>query len=286
MATFKTIPLKEIHIGERARPVDEDHALAIAASMAERGLINPITVRSTPAANGGATPYTLVAGGHRHRAAELNQWDEIDVIVVSADAVEAQLMEISENLYRNELSELDRAVFVITFRELWEEKYGKIDRTVNLKVGQKSPKSNDWTSGKQPDDLSAIYAPGRKLSERVQNRFGFGRSTYFNVTKIGKKLHPALRLALRGTDAENDQKMLLKLAAMPETEQAGIAAALKFEPDLKKVLEMDKPAKPQPDADTVALDALKRAWEKASPDVRALFLDHIGVNAAFQEAAE
>nr|WP_278437078.1 ParB N-terminal domain-containing protein [Brucella anthropi] len=273
MATFKTIPLKDIHIGERARPVDEEHAVAIAASMAERGLINPITVRSTPAANGGETPYTLVAGGHRHRAAELNQWDEIDVIIVSADAAEAQLMEISENLFRNELSKLDRAVFVMKFRELYEEKFGKI----NPKGGR--PK-------KQGNDCPVIFAPGRQLSERVQEHLGFGDRTYKYVTMIGQKLHPALRQAVRGTDAENDQKMLLKLAAMPETEQAGIAAALKFEPDLKKVLEMDKPAKPQPDADTVALDALKRAWEKASPDVRALFLDHIGMNAAFQEAAE
>ncbi|EXL08195.1 chromosome partitioning protein ParB [Brucella anthropi] len=272
MATFKTIPLKEIHIGERARPVDEEHALAIAASMAERGLINPITVRSTPAANGGETPYTLVAGGHRHRAAELNQWEEIDVIVVSADAAEAQLMEISENLFRNELSALDRAIFVMKFREIHEDKFGKIQRGGNQKA-----KANDWP---------LMASPGKALSERVQERLGFGKSTYKYVTMIGQKLHPALRQAVRGTDAENDQKLLLKLAAMPETEQAGIAAALKFEPDLKKVLDMDKPAKPQLDADTVAFEALNRAWEKASPDARALFLDHIGVNAAFQEAAE
>ncbi|WP_245297317.1 ParB N-terminal domain-containing protein [Rhizobium oryziradicis] len=98
MAEFARISLSSIHIGVRTRPVDEDHALAIAASMAERGLINPITVRKTPAANKGATPYTLVAGGHRLRAAELNQWTEIDAIVVAADAVEGQLIEISENL--------------------------------------------------------------------------------------------------------------------------------------------------------------------------------------------
>lgn len=273
MATFKTIPLKEIHIGERARPVDEDHALAIAASMAERGLINPITVRSTPAANAGVTPYTLVAGGHRHRAAELNQWEEIDVIVVTADAAEAQLMEISENLYRNELTALDRAIFVMKFRELYEEKFGKIDP----KGGR--PK-------KQGHDDPVIFAPGRQLSERVQERLGFGPETYKRVNRIGQKLHPALRQAVRGTDAENDQKLLLKLAAMPETEQAGIAAALEFEPDVKKVLEMDKPAKPQQDADSIAFDALKRAWEKASPDARAIFIDHIGLNAALKEAAE
>jgi len=272
MATFKTIALKDIFIGERARPVDEDHALAIAASMAERGLINPITVRSTPAANGGETPYTLVAGGHRHRAAELNQWAEIDVIVVSADAAEAQLMEISENLFRNELSALDRAVFVMKFREIHEEKFGKIQRG-----GDRKSKANDWP---------LMASPGKALSERVQERLGFGKSTYKYVTMIGQKLHPALRQAVRGTEIENDQKTLLKLAAMPETQQAGIAAALKFEPDLKKVLDMDKPAKPQPDADTVAFDALKRGWEKASEDVRALFLQHIGMNASFQEAAE
>lgn len=273
MATFKTIPLKDIFIGERARPVDEEHALAIAASMAERGLINPITVRPTPAANGGKTPYTLVAGGHRHRAAELNQWEEIDVIVVSADAAEAQLLEISENLYRNELSKLDRAIFVMKFREVYEEKFGKIN-------------PNGGRPQKQGNDYPVIFAHGRELSERVQERLGFGAETYKLVTRIGRKLHPALRQAVRGTDIENDQKALLKLAAMPETQQAGIAAALKFEPDLKKVLDMDKPAKAQPDADTLAFEALKRGWEKASEDVRALFLQHIGASAIFQEAAE
>ncbi len=276
MATFKTIPLKDIFIGERARPVDEEHAVAIAASMTDRGLINPITVRSTPAANGGKTPYTLVAGGHRHRAAELNGWEEIDVIVVSADAVEAQMMEISENLFRNELTALDRAIFVMKFREIHEEKFGKIQQGGDQKSNR--------------NDCGLIFTPGRQLSERVQERFGFGQRTYEYVTRIGKKLHPALRQAVRGTDAENDQKALLKLAALSDTEQAGIAAALKFEPDLKKVLDMDKPAKPQPafqlDADTIALIALKRDWAKASEDVRALFLQHIGSGAAFKEAAE
>ncbi|MGO1161705.1 ParB N-terminal domain-containing protein [Brucella sp. C7-11G] len=272
MATFKTIPLKDIFIGERARPVDEEHAVAIAASMADRGLINPITVRPTPAANGGKTPYTLVAGGHRYRGGEINGWEEIDAIVVSADAAEAQMMEISENLFRNELTALDRAIFVMKFREIHEEKFGKIQR------------GGDQKSNRHDEGL--IFTPGRQLSARVQERFGFGGSTYERATRIGQKLHPALRQAVRGTDIENDQKALLKLAAMPETQQAGIAAALKFEPDLKKVLDMDKPAKAQPDADTIAFDALKRGWEKASEDVRALFLQHIKVDSSFLEAAQ
>ncbi len=266
---LKSIPLSSILVGDRARPVDVEHATAIAGSMVDRGLINPITVRATPAAQGGKTPYTLVAGGHRLEAARMNGWEEIEAIVVSADAAEAQLIEISENLFRNELSALDRAVFVMKFREIFEEKHGKIDRTANLKVGKNSPKANDWPS---------VFAPGKVLSERVQERLGIGPSTYKNVTKIGQKLHPMLRTALRGTAYENDQKQLLTLAGMPEAEQAGIAAALKYEPDLKKVLSMDKPPSPEPDKQALILKRLTAAWDEADDKTRHEFLVHAGID--------
>lgn len=228
MATLKSIPLSQIHIGERLRPVDEEFAQALAVNMAEVGLMKPITVRATPAANGGKTPWTLVAGGHRHRGAEINEWPEIEALVVEAGPIDAQLMEVSENIYSNTLTKLDRAVFVLKFREMWEEKHGKIDP----KGGRPKKQANDWP---------VFVAPGKELSERLQERLGFGKSTLKYATAIGQKLHPALRTALRGTPYEDDQKQLLKLASMPDAEQAGIAAALKFEPDLKKVLAMDKP---------------------------------------------
>lgn len=232
MATFKTVSIASIHVGERARPIDEDHAAAIAASMVDRGLINPLTVRSTPAANGGKTPLTLVAGGHRLRAAELNGWEEIDVIVVSADAVEAQLIELSENIYRNELTPLDRALFVLKFREVYEEKFGKIDRTRNLKVGKNLPKGHDALS---------VFSPGRELSRHVQERLGIGPDTYKRATRIGQKLTPALRAAVRGTPAENDQKELLKLAKLPADDQGRVAAGLREGADLKTIWSWLKP---------------------------------------------
>ncbi|TRA97009.1 MULTISPECIES: ParB N-terminal domain-containing protein [Agrobacterium] len=268
MASFKSISLKSIHVGERARPVDEDHALAIAASMAERGLINPITVRSTPNAKKGETPYTLVAGGHRLRGAELNNWSEIDAIIVSADAAEAQLMEISENLFRNELSALDRGLFVVKFREIYEEKNGKIER-------------GRYADEKCHDD-TFIFAPGKELAERVQERLGIGRRTYFRATEIGLKLHSTLRQALRGTDAEDDQSQLLKLAKLPKDEQVKIAAALKEEPDLKRALAFTKPpalvATPTPVSQSSLLTKLTATWDNASEETRAAFLEYIGMD--------
>jgi ParB family transcriptional regulator, chromosome partitioning protein len=281
MAEFARIPLSSIHIGVRTRPVDDDHALAISASMAERGLINPITLRKTPAANKGATPYTLVAGGHRLRAAELNQWTEIDAIVVAADAVEGQLIEISENLYRNELSKLDRAVFVLTFRELWEEKHGKIERGGNTFV--------TGPEGSNRNDCGSMFAPGRELSDRVQKRLGFGQRTYEYATTIGQRLYPPLRAALRGTPFADDQALLLKLAKKGPTEQAQILAAMENEPDVRKILSWMGTPKTSVDAQTkqaVILTTLQKAWKDANEATRHRFLQSIGMADDFQEAAQ
>lgn len=271
---LKTISLSSILVGDRARPVDLEHAAAIAGSMVDRGLINPITVRATPAAQGGKTPYTLVAGGHRLEAARMNGWEEIDAVVVSADAAEAQLIEISENLFRNDLSALDRGIFVVKFREIYEDTHGKVQQG-----GDRKSKSHDDT---------LIFAPGKELSERVQERLGIGRASYFRSTKIGLKLHPMLRNALRGTEYENDQKLLLKLAGMPEAEQTGIAAALKFEPDLKKVLAIDKPPKPVVDAQEAIFAKVCKLLDDADDATLLRVLNHIGDkrDVSFLEAAE
>lgn len=273
MATLKSIPLSQIHVGERLRPIDEEFAQVLAANMAEVGLMKPITVRATPATNGGKTPWTLVAGGHRHRGAQINEWEEIEALVVEAGPIDAQLMEVSENIYSNTLTKLDRAVFVLKFREMWEEKHGKIE-----KGRYAGKKANDWP----------FTPPGKELSERLQERLGFGKSTLKYVTAIGQKLHPSLRAALRGTPAEDDQKQLLKLASMPEAEQAGIAAALKFEPDLKKVLAMDKPKPVPADPQAVIVSKVSALLERAdlsTLDQIATLLDAARQKFDFEEAA-
>jgi len=124
MAEFKSIPVAEIVVPERIRPVDEDHAKTIAASIASKGLLNPITVRHTPKAKGGK--YTLVAEAHRLRAIEINGAEAIDVVLVKTDKDSALLLEVAENLFRNELSVIDRSVFVQTYRELWQKQNGEI----------------------------------------------------------------------------------------------------------------------------------------------------------------
>lgn len=269
MAEYLSVPLAKIHVGERERPIDEDVATAIAASMAERGLINPVTLRRTPAANKGATPFWLVAGGHRFRGAQINGWEEIDAIVVEADASEAQLIELSENIYRNDLTKLERPLFVMKFREVWEKQHGKIARG-----GDRKSKGND---------CPLIFAPGKELSKVVQERLGFGERTYKYVTRIGQNLRPELRTLLRGTPAADDQSQLLKLAKMPVEDQLRIAAALKEGADLKQVLSWTKPAKPEIDLQESIFEKVKALLAKAEDATLLRVLHHIGDIRDFSE---
>lgn len=287
MAEFRRIRIDQIHIPERLRAVEEDHALAIAQSIVEHGLLNPITVRSTPNMNKGATPYTLVAGAHRTRAEVLNDEAEIDAMVVEADQAEAQLVEITENLFRNELSVIDRAVFVQTYRDVWEQKYGKITRGGDHKAKDQV----DPLSGNRINLIQILGDEAESgFSKHIADRMGLSVPSIKRLNQIAQNLSPKLRAALRGTPAADNQSVLLKLAKEGPTKQAGIAAALEKEPDIKKVLAWAKePAPPMSDADKqrVVRTQLDAIWKKADGPTRQFFLvDVVAASGMPSEAME
>lgn len=261
MADFKRIPIDQITIPERLRAVEQEHALAIAQSIVEHGLLNPITVRSTPAANKGKTPYTLVAGAHRLRAVELNDDSEIDALVIEADGQEAQLVEIVENIFRNELSVMDRAIFVQSYRDIWEAKFGKVE------------------PGRPHNRINLIQLIGEEsktstFAEHVADRMGISVPSYKRLNSIAQNLTPKLREKLRGTPAADNQSLLLNLSKRGPTEQAKIAAGLS-DADLPSVLAALAPPKPKPtaaDKQDAAKAELFAGWQKADAVTRSLFV--------------
>jgi ParB/RepB/Spo0J family partition protein len=97
------IPTDLIDIRSDARAIDAGTAAGLAESIAEIGLINPISVR----ANG--ERWELIAGRHRITACQQLGLAEVECIVVEADDLHAELAMIDENLMRAELSPSDRA---------------------------------------------------------------------------------------------------------------------------------------------------------------------------------
>lgn len=275
MAELKSIRIDQIHIPERLRAVEDEHALAIAQSIVEHGLIHPITVRSTPAAKMGT--FTLVAGAHRLRAFVLNDEVEIDAIIVEADKDEAQLVEITENLFRNELSVIDRAVFVGSYREAWERKHGKIE------AGRPGNRAN----------LSQLFTDEAEtggFSEHVAERMGLSRRAVERLSRIAQNLHPDVRAAVRGTGVADNQSLLLKLAKLEPAAQRKTAAAFRSTGDMAKAIAAVSDAQPKPeisdtDRQSIVRAELDRSWEKADTFTRALFMLDKLIEAGHSELA-
>ena len=268
MDKFKTLHISDIFVPERLRLVDDDHALAIQASIMQHGQFNPVTVRMTP---NGERPYTLVAGAHRFRAIELmdEEGQDIDALVVKADKDEAILLEIEENLFRNDLSVMDRAVFVETYRDQWEKVHGAI----NPKGGRPKNRINLIQFSDSPVGLVEEEAK-RGFSEVCANRLGVSVPAVKRLTQIAKSLPKPVREAIANTSIADNQSQLLKLAKLPPSKQKKFPKAFEQLSDFKKSLEALEPPAPKPDPVLQQLSSLIGAWSRATPEARAKFLAH------------
>ena len=86
---------------------DDGELDELAASIKERGVIQPIVVRAIPSA---ADTYEIIAGERRWRAAQRAGLHDIPVIVVEAGDREALEIAIVENVQRADLNALEGIV--------------------------------------------------------------------------------------------------------------------------------------------------------------------------------
>ena len=270
MAISKSIPLEDILVPDRLRAVDEDHALAISKSIAEHGLMNPVTVRQTP---NGARAYTLVAGAHRLRGIELLQRDKVDAIVVKADANEAVLLEIAENLFRNDLSVMDRAVFVQTYRDVWEKTRGSI----NPKGGRPKNGIKLIQYSASPVDLIA-QETANGFSVACADRLGMSVPSIKRLNRIAQNLPREVRSVISGTTIADNQSQLLRLAKLdPEKRAKAHIAIREAKGDFGAAINLLEPPARKPDPELQILSRLIDAWERAKPATRKKFLAHAGL---------
>lgn len=263
MSEIQLINISDIHVPERLREVDEEAAINISASIVEHGLIQPITVRKTPNGKG---KFTLVAGAHRLRAVEICEDHQIEALVTKADADEAILLEITENLFRNDLTKMDRAIFVQSYRDVWEKKHGEIkrggDQTVNMTVCL-----TDIVSEEAKQGFAATCA----------ERMGLSVSAVERASRIASSLSPEIRKVIKGTPIEDNQSELLNLAKMEPKKQKQLAKGLaENDFDLKKTIAiLDGTLGKKPDPQIVLLSRLIDTFERANPQTRKKFFVHL-----------
>ncbi|MGY3605139.1 MULTISPECIES: ParB/RepB/Spo0J family partition protein [unclassified Bradyrhizobium] len=127
---FKKLPIDAIEVLEGRRDLTEENIEGLVESMGSVGLQSPICVR--PGQDGG---YILVTGRHRLEAARRVGWAKIGCVIVACDEIDAQLLEISENLHRAELSALERAEQIAKWVELVERRRVSIQSELKPRSG-------------------------------------------------------------------------------------------------------------------------------------------------------
>lgn len=160
---------------DRLRAVRPDVVDALAESMRQIGLTNPITLRPREGLG-----YYLIAGRHRLEAARKLKWGSIQAIVLDGlDVAEAELMEIDENLIRADLSPAERAIHVDARKTLYEKLHPETKRG---SAGGAATRAKHKGKAKSQDETQ----PPDAFIDDTTKKTGKSRATTARDAKRGK----------------------------------------------------------------------------------------------------
>jgi ParB family transcriptional regulator, chromosome partitioning protein len=137
----------------RAFPNDELDELA--ASLRERGLIQPIVARPM---RGSADAFEIIAGERRWRAAQRAGLHDVPVVIIEATDAEALQLAIIENVQRADLNALEEAD---GYRALMEEFGNSQDEIAKIVGKSRSHVANTLRLLKLPETVKTYITSGQ-----------------------------------------------------------------------------------------------------------------------------
>lgn len=126
------LPISKVEprAGQPRTVFDDESLQELAESIAQHGLLQPITVRQLDSGY-----YQIIAGERRWRAARLAGLSEIPARIIEADDRKVQELALVENLQREDLNPVEEAR---GYRALMED-YDMTQEAVSLSVGKSRP---------------------------------------------------------------------------------------------------------------------------------------------------
>ena len=131
-SAYRLLPIYRVEPNpDQPRQSFNDEELAeLADSIAEHGIIQPLTVRETQSGY-----YQIIAGERRWRAARICKLSEVPAIVVEADDRKSVELALIENLQRQDLNAVEEAM---GYRCLMDD-YGLTQEEAAARVGKSRP---------------------------------------------------------------------------------------------------------------------------------------------------
>ncbi|MBU2992308.1 ParB/RepB/Spo0J family partition protein [Octadecabacter sp. 1_MG-2023] len=153
----QSLPIDQIYPNpdQPRRTFNEEALSDLTASIAEKGIIQPLIVRKRESENGS---YEIVAGERRWRAAQRAKLHEVPVIVRNFNDVEVLEVAIIENIQRSDLNAIDEAA---GYKQLME-KFGRTQDEMGKALGKsRSHIANSVRLLTLPNSVQAFLEDGR-----------------------------------------------------------------------------------------------------------------------------
>lgn len=215
----RKLPIDQVYPNpdQPRRTFDADALAELTASIAEKGIIQPLIVRAKASSNG---THEIVAGERRWRAAQRANLHEVPVIIRDFDDLEVLEVAIIENIQRSDLNAIDEAA---GYKQLMD-KFGRTQDEMGQALGKsRSHIANSVRLLTLPDSVQALLADGRLSAGHARAIVGHPDAD-----------HLAIEIVKKGLSVRETEK-LAKSTKAPKT----------------KIAKQSTPAK---DADTVQIE--------------------------------
>ena len=200
------------------RSFDEDQLNELAASIKEKGVIQPILVRAiTKTANA----FEIIAGERRWRAAQRAGVHDVPVVVVEVSDREALEIAIVENVQRSDLNALDEAR---AYEQLALE-FGYTQADLSRIIGKsRSHIANNLRLLKLPELSRDLLATGKLSAGHARALLGFPDADLI-----------ARRVVDEGLSVRDLERMAQQIHAAPTGSKAAAKPEMKKDPDTRSL---------------------------------------------------
>lgn len=200
------INIDNIKINPGRREATQEDVQRLSESIAEVGMMNPITVTGD---------HTLIAGLHRLEAAKKLGWTEVECRISDMDVLHTELAEIDENVIRTGLSDLELSELLARRKKIYETLHpATIARNLPGHASNYESSSDKLTGEEKP------------FSQDTAEKMGVSPRTVERHVQIGENLMPEAKEILYGTNKKITKQNLMKLSRLEPEHQTEAAKQL------------------------------------------------------------
>lgn len=199
---------------------DEEQLQALADSIAEHGLLQPLAVRSI-----GEGYYQIIAGERRWRAARMAGLREVPVMLVEADDKNVMELALVENLQRQDLNPMEEAE---GYRVLMED-FGLTQEQAATRVGKSRPAvANALRLLALPSEVQSYVVDGTLSAGHARAVLSLPNE---RLQKAAAQKIIALRLSVRQAEA-----MCKRMASETEKKEKVVPLSVDYVGECEKLL--------------------------------------------------